>query len=117
MDKISKLLSILFVLFLLAVPLTGCDSDSGMTLTLKVDAPKDGATVATSTVTVSGHVGGSENAGAKVKINGADVPVKERKFSTDVTLAEGKNVINIGAISGQADLKEQVTVTYTPAPK
>jgi hypothetical protein len=117
MDKISRALSILFVFFLLAVPLVGCDSDSGMTLTLKIDAPKDGATVAASPVTVSGHVGGSENAAALVKINGADVPVKDHKFSTDVTLAEGKNVITIGAISGQADLKEQVTVTYAPAKK
>ena len=118
MDNRIKLLSILFVVSLLALPLTGCENppwESGNTLILKVDTPKDGTTITTSTVTVGGHVKGSESAGAKVSINGADVPVKDLKFSTDVTLTEGKNVINIVATSGQANLKEQVTVTYVPA--
>ena len=117
MGKFFKLLGTLFVLFLLALPLTGCDMESGMTLNLKVDTPRDGTTVNTSTVTVSGRVGGSESAGAKVSINGADVPVKDRKFSTDVTLIEGKNVINIDATAGQAKLNEKVNVTYVPAKK
>ena len=118
MDKFFKLLGILFVLSLLALPLTGCDNppwESGMVLNLKVDTPRDGTTVTTSTVTVSGRVAGSESAGAKVSINGADVPIKESKFSTDVTLTEGKNVINIVASSGQASPNEKVTVTYVPA--
>ena len=34
------LLSIMFVLSLLALPLTGCDPDSGMILVVKVDTPK-----------------------------------------------------------------------------
>jgi len=70
-----------------------------------------------STITVGGHVNGKEAAGAKVTVNGADVPVKDLKFSADVTLAEGKNVINIRAAAGQADLVQQVTVTYIPAKK
>jgi hypothetical protein len=118
MDKFFKLLGILFVFSLLALPLTGCDNppwESGMILNLKVDTPRDGTTVTTSTVTVNGRVGGSESAGAKVSINGADVPVKDRKFSTDVTLTEGKNVINIDATYGQAKLNEKVNVTYVPA--
>ena len=118
MDRLFKLLGILFVLFLLALPLTGCDNppwESGMVLNLKVDTPRDGTTVTTSTVTVNGRVSGTESAGAKVSINGADVPVKDRKFSTDVTLTEGKNVINIDATGGQAKLNEKVNVTYAPA--
>jgi nitrogen fixation protein FixH len=118
MDKLFKLLGFLFVLSLLALPLTGCDNppwESGMILNLKVDTPRDGTTVTTSTVTVNGRVSGSESAGAKVSINGADVPVKDRKFSTDVTLTEGKNVINVDATAGQAKLNEKVNVTYVPA--
>ena len=118
MDKLFKLLGILFMLSLLAFPLTGCDNppwEVGMTLILKVDMPKDGTTVTTSTVTVSGRVKGTESANAKVTINGADAPVKDGKFSTNVTLTEGKNVINIVATAGQANLNNQVTVTYVPA--
>jgi nitrogen fixation protein FixH len=117
MDKLFKLLGIIFVLSLLALPLTGCDMGSGMTLNMKVDTPRDGTTVNTSTVTVRGRVAGSESAGAKVSINGADVPVKDSKFSTEVTLIEGKNVINVDATAGQAKLNEKVNVTYAPAKK
>jgi hypothetical protein len=53
--------------------------------------------------------------GAKVAVNGADVPVKDKKFSSSVTLNEGANVLNIAASSGGAGLKESVTVTYKPA--
>lgn len=116
MDKYFKLLVILFVFSLLTLPLTGC-TDSAFTLVLKVDTPQDGATVNTSTVTVNGHVSGIERAGAKVSINGADVPVKDDKFFTVVTLTEGKNVINIDATSGAVKLNEKVNVTYAPAKK
>jgi hypothetical protein len=50
-----------------------------------------------------------------VRINDADVPVKDGKFSTNVTLTEGKNVINIVAKVDQAKPNETVTVTYVPA--
>ena len=117
MNNIPKLISILFVLSLLALPLTGCDNppwDAGSLLVLKVDTPKDGTTVSKSTVMVSGRVKGVESAGAKVSINDADVPVKDGKYSANVTLTEGKNVINIIAKSNQAGTNEQVTVTYVP---
>jgi hypothetical protein len=114
MNNLLKLIGILFVLSLLSLPLTGC-MESGMVLTLKVDTPKDGTTVTTSTVTVSGRLGGTGSAGAKVRINDSDVPVKDGKFSANVTLTEGKNVINIVATSGQATPNETVTVTYVPA--
>jgi hypothetical protein len=118
MDRLFKLLGILFVLSQVALPLTGCDNppwESGMVLNLKVDTPRDGTTVTTSTVTVNGRVSGTESAGAKVSVNGADVPVKDRKFSIDITLTQGKNVINIEATGGAAKLNEKVNVTYVPA--
>jgi hypothetical protein len=120
MNNIFKLIGILCVLSLLALPLTGCENppwEKGMTLILKVDTPKDGTTVNTSTVMVSGRVKGTESAGAKVSINDADVPVKDGKYSANVTLTEGKNVINIVAKSNQAGPNEQVTVTYVPVKK
>jgi len=117
MDKLFKVIAILFVFFLLALPLTGCDNppwDAGMVLVLKVDSPKDGTTVNTSTVTVSGRVNGTQSANAKVRINDADVPVEGGKYSANVTLTEGKNVISIVAAAGQAQPKEDVIVTYVP---
>ena len=118
MNRMVRLLAVLCVFPLAALPLTGCENppwESGMTLVLKVDAPTDGATVAAPTVTVSGRVNGTERAGAKVRVKDADVPVKDGKFSTDVALTEGKNVIPVVATAGQANLKEQVTVTCVPA--
>jgi len=118
MRNLFKVIGILFALSLLALPLTGCDNppwDSGMTLILKVDTPKDGTTVNTPTVTVSGRVGGSESKGAKVSINNVDAPVTDGKFSSNVTLTEGKNVITVVATSGQAKPEEKVTVTYALA--
>ena len=112
MHSIYRLIAILFVLSLLVLPLTGCDSDSGMILVVKVDTPKDGSTVNTPTVTVSGRVAGTESKGAKVTINNIDAPVTDRKYSANVTLNEGKNVINVVAKSGQAAPIETVTVTY-----
>jgi hypothetical protein len=118
MGNFFKLLGILFLLSLLVVPLAGCDNppwDSGMTLVLKVDTPEDGATVTTPTVTVSGHVTGTQSATAKIKVNDSDVFLKDGKFSTLVTLNEGANVINIVATSGSAAPSEKLTVTYAPA--
>jgi nitrogen fixation protein FixH len=116
MSNLFKVIGILFALSLLVLPLTGCDNppwESGMVLILKVDTPKDGATVNTPTVTVSGRVKGTESAGAKVSINGADAPVQDGKFSTNVTLTEGKNIIKISAKGGQASPEEIRTVNYT----
>ncbi len=110
MNNAIKLLGVFFVLSLLTLPLAGC-TDDAMTLVLKVDTPKDGATVNTPTVTVSGRVAGTESMTAKVKINDAEVPVKDRKYSAEIALNEGQNTINIVASGGQAALKEQRTVT------
>jgi uncharacterized lipoprotein YajG len=118
MEKFFKILGIIFVFSLVAMPLTGCDSppwESGMALSLKVTSPKDDTTVTESTLTVTGRVVGTQSAEAKVTINGADVPVKDGKFSTSVTLTEGANVITIVATSGGATQSKNVNVTYSPA--
>jgi len=118
MGTLFRLLGIFFVLSLLALPLAGCDEppwEAGMTLSLKVDTPKKGTTVTTSTVTVSGRVLGSQVEAARLTINGAAVPIKEKKYSTSVTLTEGANVIDVVATSGAVTMNEKVTVTYAPA--
>jgi hypothetical protein len=118
MNDIKKLLCKLLLISLLAIPLAGCDSppwEQGMTLVVKIDTPKDGATVNASTVTVSGRVKGTESTGATLRINNTDAPVKDGKYSADITLTEGKNVILVAATGGQAKIEEKVTVTYVPA--
>jgi hypothetical protein len=113
MNKIFKLIGILFALSLLALPLTGCDGSS--VLVLHVNTPNNGASITTPTVAVSGYLGGSQAYSAKVTVNDTDVPVKDQKFSTDVKLNDGKNVIRIGAtIQTGFEQKEELTVTYAP---
>lgn len=117
MNTIFKWIGTLLPLLLLAIHLSGCDTppwESGLALSLKVQTPQNAATVNTSTVTVSGRVTGTQSANASVTINGTSVPLKDGKFSTDVTLTEGKNVIKVAATGGGASLKEEVTVTYAP---
>lgn len=115
MDNRLRLIGLIFALSLLAWPLIGCDFGSGMTLAVKVDTPKDGDTVNTPTVTVSGRLGGTESKGAKVKVNNVDATVTDDKYSANVTLTEGKNVITVVATQGQSKPEEKVTVTYVPA--
>jgi hypothetical protein len=108
----------MLMLSLLALPLTGCDRDAGTSLRsliVKIDTPKDGATVTTPTVTVSGHLLGTDAYAAKVTINDKDVPVVDGKYSTDVALSEGNNLIVIFGKVAQVNLKEKVNVTYAPA--
>lgn len=113
MNKIFKLMGILFVLSLLALPLTGCDGSS--VLVLHINTPDNGASITTPTVAVSGNLGGTQVSSAKVTVNGVDVPVKDQKFSTDVKLNDGKNVIKIGATTqGGFELKEELSVNYAP---
>lgn len=117
MEKLFKVLGVLFVFSLVALPLAGCDSppwESGMALSLKVTSPKDGTTVTTSPVTVSGRVVGTQSKAAKVRINDQEVAVKDDKFSADVMLTEGTNVIHVVAASGAVTQSKEVTVTYSP---
>jgi hypothetical protein len=119
MDNRLRLIVLIFALSLLALPLTGwAEFGSGRLIALKVDTPKNGSTVNTPTVTVSGLVGGSERKDAKVSVNNIDAPVTNGKYSANVTLTEGKNVIKVVVVAtyAQDNVKEQVTVTVTYVP-
>jgi hypothetical protein len=109
MNNLSKLLRISLLISLLALPITAC-MESSMILILTVDTPQDKTTVSASPVTVSGTVTKT----AEVKINDVVVPVKSNKFSTDLKLTEGSNVINVVAKSGKDTETKTLTITYNP---
>lgn len=118
MYKLFKFISILFVVSLLISSLSGCEHppwEGASILVVKLDTPKDGETISKSPVTVSGRLSGPEASKANVSINGTSVTVQGGKFSTDVTLTEGKNVITVAATAGQAKLEEKANITYAPA--
>ena len=123
MNKKFKLLGILLVISLLAVPLVGCAKG----LTLTVSEPKDGATLTESPVAVSGTVSDPE---ATITVNDVEVEVVEvattletlkahttgdGSFFADIELAEGENTITVAATLGEETVTKTVTVTYTPS--
>ena len=110
MNNLSKLLGISLLIFLLALPITACWEGS-MILAVTVDTPQDKTTVSASPVTVSGTVSKT----AEVKINDVVVPIKGGKFSTDLKLTEGSNIINVVATSGKDTVEKRVTITYNPS--
>jgi hypothetical protein len=117
-----KLLGILLIFSVLAVPLVGCVEG----LTLTISEPKDGAILTESHVTVSGTVSDPK---ATVTINGAEVEVessglevppslplvKPFTFSAEVELTPGENTITVVATLGEETITKTVTVTYTPS--
>lgn len=107
MNNLSKLLGILLLISVLALPITACWEGS-MILILTVDTPQDKATVTASPITVSGTVTKT----AEVKINDVVVPIKGGKFSTDFKLTEGTNVISVVATAGKETVTKTVTITY-----
>jgi len=116
-----KLLAILLVIFLLAVPLVGCAAKE---LTLTVTEPMDGATVTKSSVTVRGEVSDAK-ATVVVKNTGYEGELtlvtkasvyKSRRFGAyGVTLTQGENIIKVVATRGKEEVTKTVTVTYTPS--
>jgi len=115
MRKKFALPCIFFILALLALPLTGRDSppwEGSSVLLIKVKTPDDGATVHTPTVTVSGRLGGTQTKGVQFKMNDADVPLKDNQFSSDITLTEGKNVIQLTAACAEFNTSKQLVVNY-----
>jgi len=122
LSKRFRLLGILLVISLLAVPLVGC----GEELILTISEPKDGAILTESPVTVSGTVFDPK---ATVTVNSVEVEVessglevhpflplvKPFTFSTDVELTKGENTITIVATLGEETITKTVTVTYTPS--
>ena len=110
MANLRKSFRILLVIFLLASAVTAC-TEGSMILILTVDTPQDKSTVSASPVTVSGSVTKT----AEVKVNDEVVPVKGGKFSAEIKLTEGTNVINIVAKSGKDTETKTVTITYNPS--
>ena len=110
MNNLFKLVGISFVISLLALSISAC-TDRALILVMTVDTPQDGATVSASPVTVNGTV----NKKAEVKINDVVVPIKGGKFSTDLKLTEGSNIINVVATSGKDTVEKRVTITYNPS--
>ena len=112
MGNLFKLLGILLVISLFALPIAACKPwESAMTLIMTVDTPQDGTTVSASQIIVNGTV----NKTATVKINDMVVPIKGGKFSTSCLLTEGNNVINVVGTSGKETLSKKVTITYNPS--
>lgn len=114
MNKLLKVSLISLLPLLIVLPLLGC-ADSGKSLSLYVDSPKDGTSVSSPAVTVSGQVKGQQSAAASVKVNDIVAPVKDGKYSVEVPLKEGQNIIKVVASAERANLKEQMTVTYNAA--
>jgi pyruvate carboxylase len=85
--------------------------ESAMILILNVDTPQDKTTVSMPTVTVSGTVTKT----AEVKINNMVVLFKGNKFSTDIKLTEGSNVITVVAKSGKDTETKTLTIIYNPS--
>jgi len=104
-SKKFKLLGILLIISLLAVPIVGCG------LTLTIWEPEDGATLTESPVTVSGAVSNPE---ATVTVNDVEVG-RDWQFTTDVELTEGENTITVVATLGEETVTKAVTVTYRPS--
>jgi hypothetical protein len=121
-SKKFRLLGILLVISLLALPLVGC----GEGLDLTISEPKNGVILTESHVTVSGTVSDLK---ATVTVNGIEVEVeggslevptslslvKPFTFSADVDLIEGENTITVVATLGEETVTRTVTVTYTPS--
>jgi len=112
MNNLFKLVRISLVISLLVLATSAC-MDRATVFTLTIDTPEDKATVTASPVTVSG----TANKKAEVKINDVVVPIKDGKFSTDIQLTEGDNVIDVVATSGKDTITKKVRVIYNPSKK
>ena len=109
----KKLVLVLLVISLLALPTVGCAKP----LTVTVFEPKHEATINTSTVEVRGYV---SDAKATVWVNDTIVTVsKKGTYLTELGLAEGENTIEVVAARGKEGnwkgvVGRTVTVTYSP---
>ena len=107
-----RLVLVLLVISLLAMSLGGCAKP----LTLSITSPMDGKTVDKSSVTVRGNV---SNPKATVWVNDTKVTVKKYtkgggRFSTEIDLNEGINIIKVVATRGEEVVTKTVAVTYAP---
>lgn len=113
----KKLVLILLVVSLLALPALGCAKP----LTLSIVGPTHGSIQTNEKLDVRGYVSDSK---ATVWVNDVTVAVGRARrgkalFSTEITLTKGENTINVVAARGkEGDWKEvvgkTVVVTYNP---
>jgi hypothetical protein len=113
----KKLALVLVVVSLLALLVVGCAKP----LTLTILGPTQGSTRTNEKLEVKGSLSDSK---ATVWVNDVIVAVRKASggtalFSTEVTLAEGKNTINVVAARGKEGAWEEVVgrtvvVTYSP---
>lgn len=113
----KKLVLVLLVVSLLALPVVGCTKP----LTSTILGPMNGSTETSEKLEVRGYVSDSK---ATVWINDAIVAVGKAKrgkafFTTEILLTEGENVINVVAARGKEGDWEEVVgktivVTYSP---
>lgn len=105
-SRIFKIMGILLVVCLLALPLVACQG-----LTLRVTTPRDGATVTVPAVIVQGNV---SDARATVMVNDVQVAVSKKTgfFKTTVNLTEGENIIKVVATKGKEAKTKTLAVTY-----
>ena len=82
----------------LAVALQACGDDAepprAVPVKLEVTVPQDGATVRAETVAVEGTV---QPAGSQVQVLGKDVDVSDGRWSADVPLEPGANLVDVAA--------------------
>jgi hypothetical protein len=101
------------VLIALSLAVAACGgaahSASGPRVTLELTSPADTGTVRAGTVHVAGTV---SPVGASVQVDGQDASVEGTKFTADVALAPGVNVIDVTATApGRRPEAEALRVT------
>ena len=100
----------------LTVEIVGIDNDPPV---ISITSPTNGATVSSSSVSVSGTVSDALSGVATVTCNGAPASVQSGSFSCSVALASGANTITVSAtdVAGNtSSASETVTFSNAAAP-
>ncbi|HKV91758.1 MAG TPA: RHS repeat-associated core domain-containing protein [Candidatus Angelobacter sp.] len=101
---------------LLTVEIVGVDNDPAV---ISITSPANGATVSTSSVSVTGNVTDALSGVATVTCNGAPAIVQASSFSCSVALTSGANTITVSAtdVAGNtSSASETVTFSNAAAP-
>jgi RHS repeat-associated protein len=101
---------------LLTVEIVGVDNDPP---TISITSPANGATVTSSSITVTGTVADALSGVASVTCNGAAATVQNGSFTCPIILTPGLNTITVRAtdVAGNtASATESVTLSSAPPP-
>jgi len=110
MNKISRLACVLLIFTLLVISLAGCAAP----LSPSISRPRDGATVKTSPVRLTGTCPDNK---ATITVNGQEVAVTQYgAFEAYVPLTEGENTITVVASRGDKTGTKTIKITYAPGP-